>query len=530
MRDDKALPRAKRPEDAGVSSAQIAAFLRDIEENGMNVHSFMVVRHGKVAAACWRAPFTADTPHAMYSVSKTFTSAALGIAVGEGLLSLDDRVKDFFPEFTAEKKDKKLDAMTVRHLVCMQSGKNPGVFADKTKPSWVEDFFNAPWAEAPGTKYRYISENTYMISAILRRITGITLREYLTPRLFEPLGIDFPFWETDADGVEAGGWGLYARTEDLAKLMLCFLQDGVYGGRQIIPAEYVRAARSFQSDNGYNEAPDGSAGYGYGLWLNRCAPGYRADGMFSQFGIVMPEYDAVIAFTAGIPMEQEALDLIWRHFPAAFLRTDAPPVPTIGETLSIAVLENAAPFSWSTMQDAVNDRNIRFRRQVFLELIGFPVSMLPLAVTFMLPDKCGKLNDFRFVFEENAVRVSWTEGKDKNTVRAGMNGHYCYGKMRLGGIDYKVCCTAQWEKNDRLTVEIRPIETIGKRILRFTFLSGDRVRMKPSGTPPVAEIAQYIKQCFNDTCHVRPVQVVAGKLIGLLPRIVEPTHRGKFTE
>ena len=534
MDRSKLLPRAQSPESVGVSSAVIAEFLRRMPEAGMPIHSFMVLRHGKVAAACYRAPFDAETPHAMYSVSKSFSSVALGIAVGEGLLSLDDKVRDFFPEYTEHRRDKYLDLLTVRHLIGMQSGKNPGILADKTKGRWIQDFFDAPWTEKPGTKYRYISENTYMVCAILTRVTGESVREYLRPRLFEPLGMDVPFWETDNNGIEAGGWGLYVTAEDLMKLMLCLHQDGVYNGRQVIPADWVALATSNLTDNGANTQPDFRAGYGLGFWQNETVKGYRADGMFSQFGIVFKDYDAIVVALSGVPLEQAALTYIWKYFPAAF--ADDLPLPAPAETaafrrqLADAVFDTPDKPSHSDLQASIDGRTIRFRKKLLLNLIGFPVSMLPLAVTFMTTDKAGNIDKMKLSFTDDALSLTWTEGDETNTVLCGMNGKYCYGKMRLGGIDYKVCCTAGWTKRDCLRVQVRPVETIGKRILDLRFLPREKVTMRPSGSPSVQEIVPYLQVCFNDTNKFVPLQWAAGQVMRLFPAIVEPVHRGKITD
>ena len=534
MDRSKMLPRSASPEAVGVSSAVVARFLHGMEAEGVNIHSFMVLRHGKVAAECYRAPFTAETPHAMYSVSKSFTSTALGIAVGEGLLSPDDKVRDFFPEFTEHRRDKYLDLLTVRHLIGMQSGKNPGILSDKTKGRWIKDFFDAPWTEKPGTKYRYISENTFMVCAILTRVAGMSVIEYLTPRLFEPLGIDVPFWETDNYGVEAGGWGLYVTAEDLMKLMLCYHQGGVYNGKQVIPADWVSLATANLTDNGYNTQPDFRVGYGLGFWQNKDVAGYRADGMFSQFGVVFKDYDAVVVALCGVPLEQAALDFIWRYFPAAFENVPAEPAPAdtaaFREKLAAAVLDTPDAPSRSDMQETVDGRTIRFRKKILLNLIGFPMSMLPLAVTFMTTDKAGNINDMRLCFADDTLSLTWTEGDETNTVPCGMNGKYCYGKMRLGGIDYKVCSTAKWTADNRLRVQVRPVTTVGKRILSLEFRPGDKVVMKPSSSPSVPEILPYLQVCFNDTNKFVPLQWAAGQVMRLFPMIVEPTHRGKFID
>ena len=533
MTEKYKLPRAKTPEEAGVSGKQVEAFLNDIEENNINIHSFMILRHGKVAAECWRAPFSPEEPHALYSVSKTFTSAAVGIAVGEGLISLDDKVKDFFPEYTEKLHDKKLDALTVHHLVTMTSGKNPSILDDKSKGEWARSFFGFPWKNAPGEAFQYVSENIYMLCAILVKVTGVSVREYLEPRLFRPLGIDMPKWETDEYGVEAGGWGLYLTTEDVMKLMLCIHQGGVFNGLQVIPADYVKAMISFQADNApANTSPDSKAGYGYCVWRNEAVNGYRADGMFSQFGIVFQDYDAIIAVNAGIPMEQDCRDLIWKYFPAGFLDEAAPAedtaVPGLNERLKIAKIESPCPPSSSPLAEFIDGRRIHFRKKIFLNLIGFPMSMLPLAVTFMATDRAGNIDDVVFRFTEGAVFLSWREGDEQNTIKAGMDGHYCYGDMTLGKVTYKVCCTAEWKEKDRLFVSVRPIETIGKRMLDFSFNLNGRVVMDPSSDPSVPVICEYLSHSAQDLTKNPLFLKVIRAAISLLPPIVEPKHYGKL--
>ena len=529
------LPRAAYPEEVGVSGVEIEKFLIDIEENGYNVHSFMVLRHGVVAAECYRAPFSADRPHALYSVSKTFTAAAVGIAVGEGLLRLDDKVKDFFPEYTANLRDKKLDMLTVRHLLTMTSGKNPSIIDNKSKGKWIESFFGFPWKSAPGEEFKYVSENIFMLCAILVKVTGMSVRDYLQPRLFEPLGIAYPNWETDENGVEAGGWGLYATTEDIAKLMLCIHQGGVFNGKRIMPEDYVRDMVSFQSDNSEaNSSRDSKVGYGYCVWRDDGAKGYRADGMFSQFGIVFEDYDAILAINSGIPMEQDCRDLIWKYFPAAFTAEEgvpaAPGAPELKARLESAAIETPCEASSSPMEEFVADRNIHFRKKIFLNLIGFPMSMLPLAVTFMATDRAGNIDDMRFSFEEGALTMRWREGNETNAVKAGMDGRYCYGEMTLGKVTYKVCCTARWLSDDRLFVSVRPIETIGKRMLDFKFNLNGKVLMRPSSDPSVEKISDYLSRSVQDYTHVKPLQVILRKVISFFPAIVEPAHYGRFTK
>lgn len=524
------LPRVGTPEEVGVDGAVIAEFLDAIENEHWNIHSFMVLRHGKVAAECYRAPFTKERPHAMYSVSKTFTGTAIGIAVREGLLSLDDKVRDFFPEIVGDVKDKKLDEMTVYHLMTMSAGKDVSLLSDKSKGHWAEVFFKSRWYNEPGKEFKYVSENMYILCAIIRKVTGMSVRDYLQPRLFEPLGMKYPAWETDENGIEAGGWGLYATTEDVAKLMQMYANGGELNGVRILDEDFVKdATRKHIETAEANSSPDSSVGYCYCMWRDQGAEGYRADGMFSQFGIVFEEYDAVLSLTGGIPMEGNTKEFLWKFFPRAF-RDDLKPDPdaaVLRDRLLHATLESPHEPSTSPLAADIEGRTIHFRKKIFLNLIGFPMSMLPLAVTYMASDKAGNIDDVIFRFKEDALTLSWREGDESNTIRAGLDGRYCYGEMTLGKVTYKVCCTAKWLANDALYVSVRPIETIGKRMLEFRFRA-DRVTMLPSSSPTILEIGEFLEHGFKDMCGIKLVQKALHVVIGLLPGIVEPKHKGKF--
>jgi CubicO group peptidase (beta-lactamase class C family) len=531
------IPRADRPEDVGVSGKAIVNFLRDIEQSGNEFHSFMVIRHGKVAAECFRAPFGPQRPHQMYSVSKSVTSAAVGFALSEGLLSLETKVRDLFPDYTEGLVDENLDQLTVHHLLSMSSGKNPSPLYNKSNGDWIEYYFRCPWYAKPGG-FKYINENIYMLSVIVKRVTGHSVRDYLQPRLFEPLGIDYPFWETDGNGIESGGWGLYLKTEDLAKFMLCYANNGVFNGKQVIPEEWVKLATGYHADNSAGVELDTSAGYGYCFWHNGGCPGsYRADGMFSQFGIVFPEQDAVFISTGAVAVEQVARDLIWRHFPAAFLdenaeQTEDTSVPNLKEILASSPVEMPEPSAHCQTEQLVDGKTIKLRKTIFLNLIGMPVSVLPLAVTYMATEKAGNIDDITLKFGEHECAFSWCEGAEKNTVVCGMDGHYRYGTMRLGSIDYTVCCNAEWQNNNELMVYIRPIQAVAKRMLRFQFNANGRVTVVPRSTPKTLEITKFLVINISDIVNAKgAMKDILGKIVlKTLPKIVEPTLHGKIAQ
>lgn len=525
------IPRASCPEEVGVSSREIARFVQELQDNGLRFHSFMVIRHGKVAAECYRAPYDAQTPHQMYSVSKSVTATAIGFCVQEGLLSVEDRLVDIFPDY-APQDDVRLQTLCVKHLLSMTSGKNVSLFDDKTRSNWIASYFNAPWYNDPGKEFKYVNENIYMLCAIVHRVTGQSVRDFLQPRLFEPLGIAYPQWETDPYGIEAGGWGVFLKTEDLAKLMLLYSQGGVFNGQRILDEEWAKTATSFVVDNSNNSGLDSVNGYGYCFW--RChVPGtFRADGMFSQFGIVFEEYDAIFVCTAGICSEETARKQIWLHFPRAFfdengVKTDTS-CPQLAEMLRNCPMDAPLPASSGPWEKRLEGCVIRLRKNVLLNLIGFPVSMLPLAVVYMAADKAGNIDNIRFSFREKECSMSWTEGSEANTVVCGMDGHYRYGEMRLGQMNYTVCCSAYWDKANRFIVDVRPVNTIGKRRLAFTFKLNDRVIMKPSSEPPISEIAANLAEGVP-TMFSNPLVIgLAKQALYHLQGLVEPKHRGRI--
>ena len=315
------LERAKTPEEVGVSSKEVQAFVDHCMELNKELHSFIIIRHGKIACEAYREPLGREHKHMMYSVSKSFTSTAIGFAVSEGYLTVDTRVIDIFPELRGKKPDEYLEEMTVEDLLTMRSGKEVSVFLDRTSDTWLEDIMASRWISEPGTEFLYISENMYVLCCIIHKLCGMSVMEYLKPRLFEPLGIEDPFWETCPKGVEAGGWGMMIKTEDLAKYTYCYQQGGKFGGKQVIPEDWVKASVCYHADTeASNSDSDSKVGYGYCFWRNAgYENSYRADGMFCQFGIVFEDLDACFISTGGEVNEQGMRDVIWEHFPKAFL-------------------------------------------------------------------------------------------------------------------------------------------------------------------------------------------------------------------
>lgn len=288
------LPRCT-PEEAGISSPVVERFFSelDAQSDKLGPHGVLLLRRGKVLAEGWWAPYRPAVPHMLYSMSKSVVGTAVGIAADEGLLSVDEKLCDLFSDIPAS-QNKSLKGMRVWNLLTMSSGTRFNEFGSMLDADWVRMFLESVPKFEPGTAFEYDSMNTYMLSAILRRKTGVPLVEYLRPRLFEPLGITRYAWETCPKGTEKGGWGLSLCLEDAAKLGQLYLQEGVWEGRRILSADWIREATRAQMPT-----PNGECkfGYGYQIWLNPL--GYQFNGAFGQYVVVMPKYDAVAAIYSG---------------------------------------------------------------------------------------------------------------------------------------------------------------------------------------------------------------------------------------
>ena len=308
------------PEAQGVSAQAILDFLDAIEKEKMELHSFMMLRHGQVIAEGWWEPYGPELVHTMYSMSKSFTSTAVGFAVAEGKLSVEDKVVSFFPEDLPSTISENLAAMRVQDLLTMSTGneKEPTQTVVK-EANWVRTFLAQNIAYKPGTKFMYNSAATYMCSAIVQKVTGQTVLDYLTPRLFQPLGIHGMKWETCPRGMNTGGWGLSLQTEGLAKFGQWLLQKGQWQGKQLLPSAWIDEATRFHIQQPGDDKPDRPKakndwlqGYGYQFW--RCqGTAFRGDGAFGQYTIVLPEQDAVIVMTSENKNMQGQLDLVWKH-------------------------------------------------------------------------------------------------------------------------------------------------------------------------------------------------------------------------
>jgi CubicO group peptidase (beta-lactamase class C family) len=362
------LPRSI-PEDEGVSSRGIINFLDAVSKSKNELHSIMFLRHGKVIAEGWWNPYRADLKHTLYSTSKSFTSTAVGFAVSEKLLSVDDKVISFFPEYLPDTVSPYLSELTVKDVLMMSDGQAPDpTFSVITRDSnWVKSFLALPIMHKPGTTFLYNSLGTYMLSAIVQKVTGQKIIDYLKPRLFDPLGIEGMDWEVDPRGINTGGWGLRLKTEDLAKFGQLYLQKGKWNDKQILPATWVEEATTFKIQQGSDWLPpntvvsesDWAQGYCYQFW--RCRHNaYRGDGAYGQYIIVMPEKDAVIAITSETANMQDEINLVWNYLLPAIsadkLPTDEKSYLSLEQKLSLLALPLPEISPASSLENNVTDK------------------------------------------------------------------------------------------------------------------------------------------------------------------------------
>lgn len=471
------LPRST-PEAEGVASGGVLAFLDGIARGKHELHSFMLSRHGRVVSEGWWAPYAPAFNHTMYSMSKSFTSTAVGLAVAEGRLTVEDRVVKFFPKELPDKVSDHLAAMRVKDLLSMATGneKEPTQAVVKSE-NWVRTFLAQPIAHAPGSVFMYNSAATYMCSAIVQQVTGQRMLDYLRPRLFDPLGLIWVTWEQCPMGRDTGGWGLSVPTEALAKFGQLYLQKGKWNGQQLLSEKWVAEATSFkiqQPPRGNakvrpKERDDWQQGYGYQFW--RCQHNaFRGDGAFGQFTIVLPEQDAVIAMTAETSNMQGVLDLVWEHLLPA-LRPQALPADKerqgmLKQTLASLALAMPAGGASSTTAEVVN-------RKVF----QFAANDLGLGSAHFLFNRGTWTVSLRDAQRTHQVAGSWGRWNQRGeTALPGTPPRLISGGAPKPGTAHKYSGCAAWTDDSTLEVMLRYYETPHHDSLTFKF-NGDQVQL-----------------------------------------------------
>lgn len=467
--NDLSLPRST-PEAEGLPSEAILKFIDAADaarDSSIELHSFMIVRHGKVLAEGWWSPYRHDLKHTMYSASKSFTSTAIGLAEAEGKLKITDKVVSFFPESLPDTVSPYLAQMDIDDLLKMSAGHGTEPQVTVTD-DWIKTFLAAPIVHEPGTVFLYNSAATFMLSAILQKVTGEKLIDFLTPRLFEPLGIKDADWEVNPQGINVGGWGLRVKTEDMAKLGLLYLQKGKWGDKQILTEEWVKAATSEQIKTVLGEenpTNDWAQGYGYQFWQTT-HNAFRGDGAFGQYIFVLPEKDAVIIMTANAIDMQKQLNLVWEHLYPAFSETALPKndeaVNKLKSSLSSLTLPTYTTKETSPVQQDISGKNI------LIEENQQNISELSLSFE---DDICKMMiKQDTTVYDLMFSPTSWME---RETLRHGPS-LTARAKANLTGLPpFKVAGNYTWKDNKTLELVLRYIESPNDEKFVFTFQEAD---------------------------------------------------------
>lgn len=464
------LPRST-PEEQGASSAAIHSFLDEVAKSNIEFHSIMVVRHGHVIAEGWWSPYAANLKHTLYSLSKSFTCTAVGLAISEGRFNVNSTVLSFFPDDKPEDVSPYLAAMKVKHLLTMSSGH----VKDTIQPmrhsteTWAKTFLSQPVEKEPGTFFMYNTGATYMLSAIIQKVTGQTLHEYLRPRIFDPLGIVGEDWETDPLGINTGGYGLRIRTEDIAKFGLLYLQKGKWNGKQILSPEWIEEATRVQIASNSSkptrpvQADDWAQGYGYQFW--RCRPGgYRADGAFGQFSMIMPEYNAVIAITSESFSMQNSMDLVWSYL-----------LPAMDKTAGKLPANPAA-------QNGLLEKLKKLRLEPPVLKATSPLTSRISGKEFILDTNEFKAKSIQLIFKENECVFSLHDVSGKHHVTCGINKWVEQKNGKKGtpfplsgrmDVPTAIAGSATWIDDNTLLMTWRLMESAHANGLTFIFVDNN---------------------------------------------------------
>ncbi len=464
------LPKST-PEAEGVSSKAVEKFFADVgaEADTIAAHGMLVMRHGKVIAEGCYAPYRTDVPHMLYSMSKSVTGVAVGIAVDEGYLSLSERLIDIFPEFTSAAQAKILRAHTVWNLLTMSSGSRFNEVGSMLDENWTRMFMESiPKFEA-GTEFEYNSLNSYMLAAIVVRRTGMTLTQFLTPRLYEPLGIADHEWEKCPQGIEKGGWGLSLTMEDAAKIGELYMRGGVWNGRRILSEAWCREATRAQM-----KTPNGELkhGYGYQIWMADDEGSFQFNGAFGQYVVCMPKYDATVVIFSG-SSNLFAHGTLTAHIKELFsgvtqqlLPRDESACAALEKALSSLVFKPAAGAGLGTDKAEFSRiaELLDGREYVLADNTG---GLFPQTVQAVHGNYTGGTDMLRFEKREGGLAVYLYERDERNAVFIREDGSFAYGAATMKGERQLTGTRALWRLAPgeiRMTVICSFIETPDTRI------------------------------------------------------------------
>ena len=464
------LPRSA-PEMQGISSEGISKFMQAIKDSRQEFHSLMILRHGHVVAEGWWDPYSSEHRQQLYSLSKSFTGTAIGLAVGEGLISVDDPVIKFFPDILPDPISDNLAALKIRHLLSMTVGHGKDSIlileASAAGVPWEKTFLSLPVVFEPGSQFMYNSGASFMLSAIIKKVTGQPAHQYLRTRLYNPLNIINTTWGANWEGINMGASHLRMPTEDIAKFGQLYLQNGVWDGNQVISSDWVAQASAKHIDNGKNDSSWGY-GYGYQFWLNPPG-GYRADGAFGQYSMILPKQDAVVAITSESISTKDTMQIVWDVLIPEMKEGVLP----ANDTAHNQLVDELKAIKYDPPQLAATSplaQNISGKTFV---LDKNPFNAKSVMFSFM-DDKC------LFTLKEN--------GKPDIVITSGLNhwirkdnlkpsAHSLFSLRRID-FDSIVAAAFGWQNDNTLVLTWRYIETVHGETFTCVF-EGDKLTIKP---------------------------------------------------
>ena len=461
------------PESVGIDSGDIEWLLDRLESGFTEPHGLMIMRHGKICAEGWWNPYAPGIRHGLQSHSKTYAATAIGIAYTEGIVKLDERIIDIFPEYAPEQPSENLKRLTVHDVLCMGCGMDEMPMATE---HWIRDFLHTPVNHTPGTTYMYNSVGSSILSAIIVKKTGMSMHEYLKPRLYDKIGIfsDNHRWMKMPDGCEVGGGGLFATTEDNLRLMKLYADGGVWEGERILDDEYVKRATTLQNESATEAknnplAKDNFVGYGYQIWMCRPNGVYRADGAMGQFTIVVPDKDMIIAITenaSGAHWAQTTLDVMWEFLeriekhPAKAENTEKS--ECLKNRMGRLALPNPKYAPYSPIAANIEGRQWKvIDGDFYMEDVGVAQHMSGCE----MPQP---IDVFCFHFTSDEIVMDWENREEKERLVIATDGSRRHNTLP-GRLISQVLLSGAWISENKLEVKARYIETCKEETLLFTF-------------------------------------------------------------
>ena len=459
-----------------LSSKRIYDFYRELEKCGIENHALIIEQGGEILFEEYAYPYSADMPHTLFSVTKSIVATAAGFAIDEGLFSLDSKILPFFSEYR-HPDSPEWENLTVRSVLTMQSNKEFSFLQDMTG-SYVEMFMNAPFRKEKG--FLYSNNDAHMVAALIQRRAGMNLVEYLTPRLFEPLGITPPEWETNSIGECIGGTGAYLTLRDLVKIMRCYADAGKFNGVQVIPEWWTKEATKKQVDLPDRENEDG---YGYLFWIHNGI--FSMNGMFGQQISYLPEYDSVVAIFNCVVDDNSNNRLLKTFLPKAFdEESDAEWDAKLNEYLAS---RGEKPVSCENLLQIPEGKTFCITPDSdIIAKFMFPAGLIPRSLTCSFAKRPKKnLDKVSFKLNEDVLTVKWFEEDDEVIINLGLDGNPRMSECRIKGYYFKIWAYA-YIKNGVLNAVVKPINSLATQYMTFEF-SDDCVKIAMRGTPDFKE-------------------------------------------